>query len=118
MSAVARWFRAVAVVEAVSWTALLVAMFLKYVIDAPHEGGVPVVGGIHGAGFTLYVVSTLVTARRFRWSLGVTFLGLVASVPPFGSIVFERWVTRTGRLGVVPARPGRRSPAGVSSSQY
>jgi integral membrane protein len=118
MSAVARWFRVVAVVEAVSWTALLVTMFLKYVVEAPHEGGVPVAGRVHGAAFTLYVLSTLVTARRFRWSLRVTFLGLVASVPPFGSIVFERWATRTGRLGVVPARPGRRSPAGVSSSQY
>jgi len=115
MSAVARWFRAVAVVEAVSWTALLVAMFLKYVVETAHEGGVPVVGPIHGAAFTLYVVSTLVAARRFRWSLGTTFLGLVASVPPFGSIVFERWVTRTGRLGVVPGRFGPRSAAGASS---
>jgi integral membrane protein len=105
MPPVARWFRVVAVVEAVSWTALLVAMFLKYVVDAPHEGGVPVVGGVHGAGFTLYVLTTLVTARRLRWTLRTTFLGLLASVPPFGSIVFERWAERTGRLSGRARRP-------------
>ncbi|NAZ81327.1 DUF3817 domain-containing protein [Kineococcus sp. R8] len=117
MSAVARWFRAVAVVEAVSWTALLVAMVLKYVVEAPHEGGVPVVGAVHGAAFSIYVLSALVAARRFRWSLGTTFLALVASVPPLGSIVFERWVTRTGRLGVIPTRSGRTSRAGAAPSQ-
>lgn len=117
MPSVARWFRVVAVVEAVSWTALLVAMFLKYAVHAPHEGGVPVVGGVHGAGFTLYVLTTLVTARRVRWDLRTTLLGLVASVPPFGSIVFERWAERTGRLGVVPARSGRRPTVDTSPSQ-
>jgi len=117
MPPVARWFRVVAVAEAVSWTALLVAMFLKHVVHAAHEGGVPVVGGIHGAGFTLYVLTTLVTARRVRWDPRTTVLGLVASVPPFGSIVFERWAERTGRLGVTPTRSGRRSLADVSPSQ-
>lgn len=114
MPSAARWFRVVAVVEAVSWTALLVAMFLKYAVHAPHEGGVPVVGGVHGAGFTLYVLTTLITARRFRWDLRTTFLGLVASVPPFGSIVFERWAERTGRLGLSPTRSGRTSLADAS----
>ena len=97
---VAALFRVVAVAEAVSWAALLVAMFLKYVVDAPHEGGVPVVGMVHGALFTVYVVVTLVTAATFGWRWW-TLLALAAGVPPFGTVVYERWATRRALL---PAR--------------
>ena len=93
-------FRAVAVAEAVSWAALLVTMFLKYVVEAPHEGGVPYSGMVHGVLFVTYVAVALVAARTFRWSWGVALLALVAAVPPFGTAVFERWATRRG---LVPA---------------
>ena len=56
-------------------------------------------GSIHGAVFTGYVVLTLLSVRPLRWDARTTLLALVASVPPFGSIVFERWAVRTGRLG-------------------
>ena len=92
-------FRLVAVAEAVSWAGLLVGMFLKYVVRAGAEGGVPVFGSIHGAVFTIYVVLSLLSVRPLRWDGRTTLLALVASVPPFGSIVFERWARRTGRLG-------------------
>ncbi|PPK98162.1 integral membrane protein [Kineococcus xinjiangensis] len=93
-------FRAVAVAEAVSWAALLVAMFLKWVlvVDTPHEGGVPVAGRIHGALFMLYVAVALVAARTFRWNWKTALLALVAAVPPFATVVFERWATRRGML--------------------
>lgn len=103
----ARWFRVIATFEAISWTALLVAMFLKWVVHAPHEGGVPVVGMVHGTGFVVYLVSTLWAARTLRWSLGTTALGLVAGVPPFGTVVFERRLARRGQLTTGSARtPG------------
>ena len=98
MPAVARWFRVIAVVEAVSWTALLVAMVLKWLVHAPHEGGVPVVGMVHGIGFVVYVLSTLLAAWRLRWSWRTALVGVLAGVPPFGTVVFERWAQRTGRL--------------------
>ena len=92
-------FRLVAVAEAVSWAGLLLGMFLKYVVQTGAQGGVPVFGPIHGAVFTVYVVLTLLSVRPLRWDARTTLLALVASVPPFGSIVFERWAVRTGRLG-------------------
>ena len=116
MPAAARWFRVIAFVEAISWTALLIAMFLKHVVDAPHEGGVPVVGMVHGVGFVVYLLSTLWVARRVRWGLGTTLVGLVAGVPPYGTVVFERWVQRRGMLGVT-TRSGRTSPAGAAPSR-
>lgn len=92
-------FRLVAVAEAVTWVGLLVAMFCKYVLDTGAEGGVPVMGPIHGAVFVVYVLVTLATVKPLRWDTRTTLLALVASIPPFGSIVFERWAARTGRLG-------------------
>lgn len=91
-------FRAVAVAEAITWAGLLVGMVFKYLV-VMNEVGVKVFGPIHGAVFVLYVVVSLLTARSLRWSPGVTAWALVASIPPFGSIVFERWARTHGRLG-------------------
>lgn len=96
-----RWvrtgFRVAAFGEAISWAGLLVAMAFKYVI-ADNPAGVHVMGPIHGAAFLAYVGATLVAARAFRWPARVTLLGLVASIPPFGSAVFEMWADRRGHL--------------------
>ena len=101
-------FRTVAIAEAVSWGLLLVAMFFKWVLDAEPlglaEGGVPVAGPIHGGIFVLYVLSTLVAARTFRWDLKTLVLGLAASIPPFFTVWFETWADRTGRLTTMARR--------------
>jgi len=99
-------FRAVAIAEALSWAGLLIGMLLKYVIS-DNETGVQVFGPIHGAVFVLYVVVALLTWRALRWSAGVAAWALIASVPPFGTLVFERWAVRAGHLGETP--PPRRT---------
>jgi len=33
-----------------------------------------------------------------RWGFFTGVVAIVASVPPFGTLLFERWVARTGRL--------------------
>ncbi|NAZ74173.1 DUF3817 domain-containing protein [Kineococcus sp. T13] len=113
MPAAARWFRVIALVEAVSWTALLVAMFLKWVlqVETPHEGGVPVVGPVHGVGFVVYLLSTVWAARVLRWRWWVALVGLAAGFPPFGTVVFERWVQRRGWLTPPAARASRTTAA-------
>ncbi|MEQ3549988.1 DUF3817 domain-containing protein [Pseudonocardia nematodicida] len=99
---VARIFRVVAIAEAVSWTGLLVGMFVKWVLGTS-EVGVQVFGPIHGALFVVYCLVTLWTARVFRWDLRTTVIGLLASIPPLTTIWFERHVARTGRLDVTRA---------------
>lgn len=94
---VARLFVVVAVIEAITWTGLLVGMFLKYVTETT-EAGVWLFGRLHGAAFVAYVVVTLVTAWRLRWSWLVTLVALAVSIPPLGTLVFEIWARRTGRL--------------------
>lgn len=97
------WFRAVAVAEAVSWCALLVGMIEKYVLDRG-ERGVEVFGRVHGVVVLVYVAVAIVLWRRQHWSSRTLGLSLLASVPPLGSIAFERWATRTGQLEAGPRR--------------
>lgn len=110
----ARWFRVIATFEAISWTALLIAMFLKWIVKAPHEGGVPVVGMVHGIGFVVYLLSSVWAARTMGWSLRTLAVGLAAGVPPFGTIVFERWLLRRGLL---TTRSRRGSSASAAPSR-
>lgn len=95
-------FRTVAIAEAFSWGLLLVAMFFKWILDAEPlglaEGGVPVAGPIHGGIFVLYVLSSFVAWRVFRWDGRTLLVALVASIPPFATVWFERKADREGRL--------------------
>ncbi len=100
------WFRVVAFAEAVSWAALLIAMVFKYGFDQPEA--VTVAGWVHGVVFTAYVVLSLVVYGPLRWSFRVLLLALIASVPPFGSVVFERWALRRGSL-TMPEEKGPTS---------
>lgn len=97
MRTTAKRFRFVAVAEALSWLGLLVGMGFKYA--GPHnEVGVQIFGPIHGAVFVLFVAVAIGTAVRLRWGRWTTVLALLASIPPFGTLIFEQWAVRTGRL--------------------
>jgi integral membrane protein len=91
-----RVFRAAAIAEAISWTGLLIGMYLKHVSHTT-DAGVWLFGRLHGALFVLYVAATLWLARSERWSLGRTAAGLLASIPPLATVVFERWVSHRSR---------------------
>jgi integral membrane protein len=91
-----RIFRITAVAEAFSWAGLLVGMYLKRVAEVT-DLGVWLFGRIHGALFVAYIVAALWVARRERWSLLRTLTGLAASIPPFTSLIFERWVAKRRR---------------------
>lgn len=109
------WFRVIAVVEAVTWAGLLVGMAFKYVL-ADNEIGVQVMGPLHGAAFVAFVLVTLVAARTFGWTVRLLLVGLASSVPPLGSLAFERWTVRHGRLDPSPRAQPARDGAPVSGS--
>ncbi len=90
-------FRVVAVAEAFSWAGLLIGMFLKYVVELG-EGGVPVLGMVHGALFVLYIATTLAVARPLGWSAGTVTVAVLASIPPLCTWFFEKWALRRGEL--------------------
>ena len=76
-------FRMVALIEAVSYLALLCAVVVKRVLDGPDF--VSVLGPIHGIAFLVYVLLTLLVREEQGWTLGQTLLVLVASAVPFGA---------------------------------
>ena len=96
-------FRVVAVAEAFSWAGLLIGMFFKYVLHSGHEGGVPVLGMVHGVIFVAYVLTSLVVFKPLGWKPKTLLLALLASIPPLFTWWFEKWALRTGKLDC-PAR--------------
>ncbi|MFD6896871.1 DUF3817 domain-containing protein [Rhodococcus sp. NPDC060086] len=109
LSTPAKRFRLLAMWEAVTWLALLIAMFFKWVLG--YEEAIAIPGMVHGvAGFIPFVAISFLTAWSLKWDLKTLFLALVSSVPPFGTIVFERWAVKTGRLAEL-SEPGSREDA-------
>ena len=96
-------FRAVAIVEALTWVGLITGMVLKYG-PAQDERGVQLFGPLHGAAFLAYLACVVAVRVAFGWRPRLVLLALVCSVPPFASVVFEVWAERSGRLD-----PTRRS---------
>jgi integral membrane protein len=96
-----RVFRITAVAEAISWTGLLVGMFLKHITETT-EMGVWLFGRLHGALFVAYLAAALWVARSERWSIGRTLVALVASIPPLTTLLFERWVTGRREAELLP----------------
>lgn len=85
-----RMFRTVALVEATSFLALLVASVLKRTDG--WETGVTVLGPLHGALFLAYVLIALNLRPVARWSNQVFGLILLGAVLPFGGYVVDRWL--------------------------
>ena len=119
-SAVIRIFRVLAIAEAFSWAALLVGMFLKWVIRTT-ELGVEIAGPIHGALFVGYGIAALSLWGLQRWPFRVALFAGVSAVFPFATVWFERWAGRHGYLTVTakqdaaqPAHPAQE-PAGETA---
>jgi integral membrane protein len=80
--------KVVAVLEAVSFLILLASAVVKR--TAHEEGGVTLMGPIHGVLFLVYVLLVVIVAFDERWQLKRTLLTLLCSVIPFGGFIADR----------------------------
>lgn len=87
--------RYIALAEATSFLALLIASFVKR--TGGGELGVQVLGPIHGLLFIAYVVVALNIRHDMGWSGRTTFWVLVGAVVPFGGYVVDWWLLRERR---------------------
>jgi len=87
--------RYIALAEATSFLALLIASFLKR--QGEGETGVTILGPIHGLLFIAYVVVALGLRSQMGWSNVATFWILVGAVVPFGGYVVDWWLLREAR---------------------
>lgn len=90
-------FRTVAFAEAVTWTLLLIGLFLKYVTHTT-EMGVSVAGGIHGFVFLCYAATAAFTWINQKWTARTGMLAIVSAVIPYATIPVERSLDRRGLL--------------------
>jgi integral membrane protein len=93
-----RLFRYVAVIEATSFLALLVATYFKHNGDG--ELGVSILGPIHGVLFLGYCGLALVIRREAGWNVTTTLLILLGAVLPFGGYVVDWWLAKRVRTAV------------------
>ena len=101
--AILKVFRVLALAEAISWAALLLGMFFKWVVGLT-ELGVQLAGPIHGVLFIAYAITALVLWKVLRWPFVVAVLAGVSAVLPFATIAFERWAAARGWLTLPEAR--------------
>ena len=90
-------FATMALLEALTWTGLLLGMFLKYATETT-DLGVWLFGRLHGLAFLAYVATTVVVAARLRWPMWALLVALLAAVPPLLTWPVEWWFRRRGLL--------------------
>jgi integral membrane protein len=91
-----RNFRYVALTEATTFLALLVASVVKN--TGGSEVGVQILGPIHGLLFIAYIVIALQLREPEGWTTRQTVWILVGAVLPFGGYVVDWWLLRRERL--------------------
>jgi integral membrane protein len=105
MSHSVRTFEVVAVLEGVSYLALLgVAMPLKYVAGVAMA--TRIVGLSHGLLFLAYAVVLLDLFSNRRWPYRTLWLGLLAGALPAGSFFFARHLRRNERPAALAPEAG------------
>src|SRR5690349_6580908 len=87
--------RYIALAEATSFLALLVASFVKRTDGG--EAGVQILGPIHGLLFIAYVVIAFQLRAEAGWTGKQTFWILAGAVLPFGGYVVDWWLVRRQR---------------------
>jgi integral membrane protein len=91
--------RYIALAEATSFIALLIASVLKR--TGGGELGVQILGPIHGLLFIAYVAIALTIRTELDWSGKTTFWVLVGAVIPGGGYVVDWWLLRERRRAAV-----------------
>ncbi len=84
-------FRIAAIGEACGWTILITGIVLKQLLK--NNDPVLIAGQIHGLLFICYAAASIGLYPNLRWSRLKSLFALMASIPPYGSLLFEQWAS-------------------------
>ena len=84
-------FRLSAIGEACGWSLLITGILLRHFLDT--NDPVLVAGQVHGLLFFCYATAALGLYPNLGWSRKRAFVALMASIPPYGSLLFEQWAS-------------------------
>jgi integral membrane protein len=90
-------FKLAAIIEACGWTLLITGILVSRYVTPGSNIAVLLAGRTHGALFSLYILAVIVLAPSLRWSWPRTIIAGAASVPPYGSLLFELWAAEDRR---------------------
>jgi integral membrane protein len=84
-------FRIAAFSEAIGWSLLIIGILLGQYVFPGSSVPVKIAGRVHGTLFLIYIAAAILLYPSQGWSRKRTLFAAVASVPPFGSLLFEQW---------------------------
>ncbi|HET9721627.1 MAG TPA: DUF3817 domain-containing protein [Candidatus Saccharimonadales bacterium] len=85
-------FRLSAIGETVGWTLLIAGILIGRYLTPGNGIAVQIAGHIHGTLFLIYIAAVIVCGPSQGWSRRRILVAAVASVPLYGSLVFEQVV--------------------------
>jgi len=83
-------FRLFAFGEALGWSLLIGAIIYRHFDMPGYEIAIGLAGRIHGLLFMLYFLFVLVTARSMQWGFYRVAGALLAGMPPYTSLMYEK----------------------------
>ncbi len=90
-------FRLAAFGEAFGWTLLITGILYKHFGLPNNHDVLKVLGQTHGTFFFIYFLGLLAVATSLRLSRFQFVLAAAASVPPYGTLVYEKYLAYTRR---------------------
>ena len=92
-----RLYVALAIAEAITWTALIIGLILK-AVQGIEQSLLTVIGGVHGFVFISYGATAILVAINQRWHFGIALLAVVAALLPYATIPLEIVQAKRGAL--------------------
>jgi integral membrane protein len=86
-------FRIAAVAEACGWTLLIIGILINPYVSPHSNTALILAGRTHGMLFMIYCFAALGLYPCLGWSRWRALFALGFSVPPYGTLVFERWAS-------------------------
>jgi integral membrane protein len=90
-------FRLAAFAEAAGWTLLISGILISKYLMPGNNIAVQLAGHTHGIFFLTYIVAVIGLYPSQSWSRRRTIIAGLASVPPYGSLIFEQWAAHQRR---------------------
>lgn len=83
-------FRLFAFCETAGWTMLISAIIYRNFHMPGGEIAVSIAGTVHGLLFSMYFIFVVITARSMQWGVKRVVPAIIAGMPPYASLVFEK----------------------------
>lgn len=90
-------FRITALGEAFGWTLLITGIVINHFKWPLYRYAIPIAGQVHGVIFVAYFGVLIATYSSLRWPRKRFIAGVLAGIPPYGTLVFEMWAAHIRR---------------------